>query len=503
MKLVIMALLLGASLAGAAGKQPAGATVDFTRGKHNAAVPAGILGAQLGWIPNGFYKDSAALHLLRRAGFTSLRLDALLQRIFTSETPDWGQIDPVLAALARAKIEPVIMVGYTPRWLQPSLSPCGAGAAYHAYPRDLKRWSELTAALVAHLDQAFPGLVRDYEIWNEPDTDAGMCVTAAAQKSRAQRYLRMFALAAGAMRAQAKLDHATIRVGAPALSRPERASSWVRVLREGTDAPPDFISYHQYGGSAAEIRAGLTWDGSHSSLSLRARTLDPRHGMAAGYLRVRQAAASLPVYLDEYNATDAYEPDCCRNHPVYAPLWNALTVQELLNVTYRSSAPVPERIMYFAAQDWFAPDGPNTAWFCLMGALNSRMDCDYVDGRPDPYPQYYVYELIAGEDYLALSRGGYLAVAASAAEPHIEVAAWSTDRGRAVLLTNSGRNARDFNLGMSDSSGFEDHATRYLLDAEHPRIGTEPLAVARAPGKATVRIRMPGYSVVGLLLRPR
>jgi len=501
MKSIVGALLLGLVSLAAAENKPVNVVVDFATRKY--AIPAGILGAQLGWVPNGFYRDSGALDRLRRAGFASMRLDAFLQKVFATETPDWSLIDPVLAALARAQIQPLIMVGYTPPSLEPRPNPCAAGvAAYHAWPRDLKRWSELATALVAHFDRAFPGLVRDYEIWNEPDQQAGMCLPVAAQTSRLKSYLRMFALAAGPMRAQAGLDHVKIRVGGPAISRPQPAAAWVRALRR-TAGGPDFISYHQYLATVSDIRAGLDWDGPDPSHSLRARTLDVQYGMAAGFRRVQRAARSVPVYLDEHNASDAYQADCCRNHPVYAPLWNALAVQELLNSAHPDTMGVPDRIMYFAAQDWFVPDRPNTAWFCLMGSLNSRMDCDYADGKSDPYPQFYAYELMAGEDYLALSRGGYLAGSAHADNSAIHVAAWSGDRGRAVLLTNSGRPARQLVLTVRDSSDSPETATRYLLQAGHPGIQAETLAFPPSRGKRTLTISMPGYSVVGLLLRSR
>src|SRR5437868_8454570 len=74
-------------------------TVDFGSGTRYQ-IPAGFLGAQLGYPSNDFYRNKSALKALRQAGFTELRVDALLHKVFAHRNkPDWSQIDPILVAL--------------------------------------------------------------------------------------------------------------------------------------------------------------------------------------------------------------------------------------------------------------------------------------------------------------------------------------------------------------------------------------------------------------------
>jgi hypothetical protein len=497
-------LVLALSLAAAAQRTPADAVrLDFGgRRDHRYPVPAHLLGAQLGWIPNGFYKQRAALQQLRQAGFTSMRMDARLQKIYASPTPDWTEIDSVVSALLDAGFEPLIMVGYTPGWLQPDPNPCAtAAAAYHAAPRNVQRWADLAAELVAHLDRAFPARVRDYEIWNEPDTPAGLCVSPAGR--RRETYMQMYRAAYLALRAQARRDRAAIRIGGPALSKPESAGPWISGLLALAGSRPDFISYHHYAGDASGNPAAPSAEAAVTWPSLLARTTGRRQGIAAEYGRVRRVATakgkSPDIYLDEYNTTSAYRPDCCRNDSRYAPVWNALVLQELLNASYRGAG-VPERVMYFAAQDWFADAPPGTAWFCLLG-VGSRMDCDYSSGKADPYPQFYAYALLAGRGYLQLSQGGYLAASPGApATQHVHTSAWYTEAGDSVLISNSGGAVRTVAVVLERTGPVKAEATRFLLDRENPGIAAEPLQMSVEGTNLRATLRLPPFSVLGIFL---
>jgi hypothetical protein len=497
-------LVLALSLA-AAGQGAPMVTVkaDFgNRRDLRFAVPPGMLGAQLGWIPNGFYKQRTALGRLRDAGFGSLRVDALLQKVYQSERPDWTQIDGVVAAILEVRLEPLIMVGYTPAWLQPVPNPCGTNAApYHAPARDPGRWAELAAALVGHFDVAFPGRVHEYEIWNEPDTPAGLCV----EKSALRRavYLRMYAAAARAMRAQARRDGTAIRIGGPAIASPVSAREWMPPLLERGAPRPDFVSYHHYLGDSTQHSATVA-DPAKSWTVLLVRTRDSRGGIAAGYRRVRRVGRlgreQPSVYLDEYNTTSAYRPDCCRNDPAYAPLWNALVIQEILNGSYRGWG-LPSRLMYFAAQDWFAEAPAGTAWFCLFGDLNSRMDCDYSKGNTEAYPQFYAYALIAGKGYLHLADGAHVAPRVESSAPEqVTTSAWYTEGGDSVLISNTGSTERSISLELERTGNVQATATRFLLDREHPQIAAEPLRLSGSGLRWRVRVRLPAYAVLGIFL---
>jgi hypothetical protein len=303
------------------------------------------------------------------------------------------------------------------------------------------------------------------------------------------------------MRGQAARDRAQIRIGGPALAKFQSASAWIpALLADKTALHLDFVSYHQYFGTASDLAAGFPWDGS-SPQSLLSRTRDPKIGAAVALRQVSASAkhsahgAQLPVFLDEYNTTDAFQKDCCRNSPLYAPVWNALFVQQILNSVYRYHAPLPHRLMYFAAQDWFATDNPHTAWYCLFGTWNAAMDCAYDEASARPYPQYYALALLAGAKYLDLASGGFLATQ-TPTHGALEVSAWRTAKQHSVVITNPTSrpahaqiNFRSFGMGPRQ-------AELYLLNRQHPQILKNAVVIENG----AFQIAVPGYSVVGIAI---
>ena len=77
-------------------------------------IPRGIIAAQL-----GFLTGSASLNQLRQNGYAELRTNAQLPNIFlTSSTADWTQIDPTINLLKSAGLKTLIVMTFTPGWLQ-------------------------------------------------------------------------------------------------------------------------------------------------------------------------------------------------------------------------------------------------------------------------------------------------------------------------------------------------------------------------------------------------
>src|SRR6478672_3134225 len=140
-------------------------SIDFG-GRSNSTVPIapGMIAGQLGYLAN-----SVGLSLLHQANYQEFRIDAVLQNIYGPPTPDWTKLDPNVTLLQSNGFRPLIVIDYTPSWLQ-GTNYCPSGtSSVHNVPNDVNKWGQLAAAVVAHMDQAFPGLVLDYEIWNEPD----------------------------------------------------------------------------------------------------------------------------------------------------------------------------------------------------------------------------------------------------------------------------------------------------------------------------------------------
>ena len=86
------------------------------------------------------------------------------------------------------------------------------------------QWAQIAVQYVTHMSGTFPGVVQDYEIWNEPNA-TGMCSTADHLKT----YMAIYAAAAPAMKAAAPAG-TTIRIGGPVLSG--YSQLWLSTLLE-------------------------------------------------------------------------------------------------------------------------------------------------------------------------------------------------------------------------------------------------------------------------------
>jgi hypothetical protein len=58
--------------------------------------------------------------------------------------------------------------------------------------------------------------------------------------------------------------------------------------------------------------------------------------------------ASTPVYVTEYNTNWAFYQDCCKNHPTYAPLFNALYLTDMLDTVYNALPQMTTKIYYYS-----------------------------------------------------------------------------------------------------------------------------------------------------------
>ena len=124
-----------------------------------------------------------------------------------------------------------------------------------------------------HMDEKFPGVVTDYEIWNEPNT-AALCVPTASKLSD---YLKLYEAAVPPMRAQVQADHSTARVGGPATAGLN--SAWVTAMLSNSTIAQniDFLSYHDYMFSSSQL--GAQWDTYNGVSSVYQRTQDTASGV--------------------------------------------------------------------------------------------------------------------------------------------------------------------------------------------------------------------------------
>ena len=399
--------------------------VDFgSRTTTAYPVPSDMFGAGRGESIHSV----ADRTLITQAGVTVSRLYAQIPLVYATQTPNWTKIDPLIAAIQAAGQKVLLQMSKTPPWLQPSTIPCAGNDT--AAPTDTTQWAKIAASYVAHMDATFPGVVQDYEIWNEPNA-TGIC-----SADHLKSYMAIYAAAAPMMKNQAVADGATIRVGGPSVSG--YTSRWLTaLLNDPTTAPyVDFVSYHQYlfGGTDLQVQ----WDTYNGNSSIYQATQDPSNGALANYTKTstvvkagkQPLGSNTPIYITEFNTNFSFFKDCCRNDPSFAPLWNSLYVTDLLNSAY-AGLQVPSKLIYFAASAY--------PWFCLIGVPDQNSDCLYSSQSvPQPYPQYYAFQLLSSRSYLGLVDGGYMAKSISppTGGGGLAVTAFYTASQDAIVITN-------------------------------------------------------------------
>ena len=345
------------------------------------------------------------------------------------------------------------------------------------------------------MDQKFPGLVTDYEIWNEPDS-GGMCGTTNALNS----YLALYAAAAPQIKKQAAADGFKVRVGGPAAS--SMNSTWFNALLTQASTAPyvDFVSYHSYMAGSANIKA--TWDKNNGTTPLYTLTQDPATGAAATFVAAAKAVsaghqplgAATPIYVDEFNTNWAFQKDCCRNDPTYSPVFNVLYVADVLNTVYAGASHVPGQLTYYAAV--------SEPGFCLLGDWNPNMDCSHASGAPVPYPQYYAYELMASGDYLDMNAGGYMAssVTGRNSGPGVVTTAFYTGKQDSVLIVNPTSTSYSHLMSFSNLGLSAPTATLYQV-VNGKSISHASLPLKQTGSSYSANVTIPPYTVIGIALR--
>lgn len=425
-------------------------TVDFaSRSTSLHAVPAHLFGAER----MDSMRNTADLDLVKAAGINYARFYALIPQVFASKTPNWSSIDGNIRRISAGGVKIMLQMHQTPPWLLPSGTPCGSDVSqYDAMPTDVNQWAQMAVQYVNHMEDTFPGVVTDYEIWNEPNTGA-LCVSTANKLSS---YLKLYDAAAPLMIAAIKAHPgSTAKVGGPATAGFQ--STWVKAMLADPVASQNmgFMAYHDYMFSSTQT--GAQWDTYNGTISVYQRTQNTGAGPMATYLYAAQilkdAGKNIPLYNTEYNLNWSFSKNCCQNDPIYSPVWNGMYVADVLNAVYNGAHPnAIGHMVYFAA----------TAhpYFCLVGQINANMDCTYPT-TPQPYPQYFLYQLLGSPTYLGLQNGGYMAnsISPSTLGNGLVVTAFYTTNLDAIVLVNPTSNSLDDvtvtvnNTGLTGPSG--------------------------------------------------
>ncbi len=467
-------------------------TADFgSRANNTPAVPANLFAYGRGEAIH----DATDRALLTQAGVTVSRMSANIATVFATQAPDWTKIDPMIADVQATGQHAMLQLNQSPPWLQPTTGGCAANM--YAAPTDMNQWAQVAAQIVAHMDSAFPGVVTDYEIWNEPNA-TGICTAA----NHMTTYMSLYGIAAPAMKAQAAQDGQTIRIGGPVLSG--YSQTWIdTLLTTSTTAPyVDFISYHQYFFGSQNLQ--VQWDKYTGDWSLYNAMQDPSNGAAGIYNKVLGRAAlgkqpggvNTPVYVTEFNTNWAFFADCCRNDKTYAPLFNALYTVYMLDSVYNGSAHVPNNLTYFASSAY--------PYFCMIGVPDAGSDCMYsVGANPSPYPQYYAFQLLASPAYLGLQGGGYMAksISTPTGGGGLATTAFYTPTQDALVIVNPtptsypAINVAFANPGITSTQG-----TLYTIQ-NGAQINSANISFASSGTTRSATIAVPPYSVQAISLK--
>jgi len=472
-------LLLGVSVV-----QSQTVSTDFgNRSGATHVVPSGILA--VGGVGSTL-SDQFTINRLAVAGVNQTRFWISLSQIYATKYPNFTILDNTLERMKNSGVHPMAVMDDTP----PSL-----GSKACAPPSDIWQWGQMAASVVAHVNQKFPGLLLDYEIWNEPEIASSLCIS--NDTTRLDTYISMFAEAAAAMHAQAMSDHEPIRTGGPTISNLTLASVWIPALLNNASAVPyvDFVSFHLYVSGLKEIDAGMTWS------DLYANTQSSWHGLAHYYNLIEPLvraghqpnSAATPIYVSEFNDNWAFALDCCRNNATYGSLWNTVAIIDFLNVVYSGAFAVPSRLVYFNISG---------NYFCMMGEWNSEMDCN--TSVLEPYPQFYTYELFASPDYLDLEAGGYMAVSVSPASTTsgLGATAFYTNTADSVVVINPTPTTYSaVNINLTNTGFTSPKGEVYLLDASHGKISSQPVALKTIAGGYSAEVEVPFYSTVALSIK--
>lgn len=477
-------VLTAALLWGASAAQSQTVSANFgNRSGATSVVPSGLFA--VGGTGSSV-TDQSPISTLTTAGLNETRFWIPLQQIYATSTPNFSFLDHTLEIMKAAGLHPLGVIYETP----PSLGPTICSA-----PSNIWKWGQMAASVVAHVDQKFPGLLQDYEIWNEPDLPSSLCISDAT--TRLNTYVSMFAEAASAMHAQANSDGQTIRTGGPVISEVALGLTWFPALLNNASAAPyvDFVSFHIYITGLTNIQSGMTWP------DLYAVTQSPTHGIARAYNMLeplvrkgRQPnAASTPIYISEYNDNWAFANDCCRNDPTYGPLWNSVAITDLLNVVYSGASAGPSQLTYF-----------NSAgkYFCILGEWNSAMDCD--PSVLEPYPQFYAYKLFASPDYLDLQAGGHMAASISPASTTSGLNAtafYTGDADSVVIINPTATWYNSVNVVLNNSGLTSGTGTMYLIDKWHGQISSQAVTLKPIAGGYSAAVEVPAYSTVAVSVK--
>lgn len=486
MKRLFICVLL---LVGWTGSVSSQVTADFGGRTGGTVIPAGWQG-----VNDMHHLDSTSTVTMTNAAVKVSRVSLSLAQVWAncpspctaSYTAIDGQTD--LAASGGYKLEIYIQ-----------LTPPDLGATTCTPPSNNTTWATRAAAAIAHVDARHSGVALYWGVWNEPDLTGNLCP---GSGTNLQAYLPIYAAAAPAMITQVSTDGQTALVGGPTLGSPAaNAATWLAntstglLGNTGTAPSVQFVDYHSYLGGCT-----VSWSACFTALQNASTGQNALYASINTLVRAgtQPNASTTPILVTEYNDSSAFSADPVRNDPFFGPLWNAVSLIDWLN-----TSPIPQGLWYYNS----ASSGSAT-FFCLFGNWAAG-DCS----QPplNPYPQFYLYELINSLVYMNLGASGHLAASVSpgSSTSGLQAAAWYTSTNDCILMANptsSPVSTGTITLNNAGYSGLQSAYT-YLLNGNNaslttaivgltPIVNGYTIAAVSIPANSVLAVSLPGAAIV-------
>jgi len=136
-----------------------------------------------------------------------------------------------------------------------------------------------------------------------------------------------------------------------------------------------------------------------------------------------------------------------------------------------------------------------------LGTINSAMDCSPSSFQPDP--QFYLYQLFAGSNFLGLVNGGQMArsmsLSQTATQAGIAATAFYTASADSIVIINP--TANDYpqlTVAAQNAGATTGQATRYVLNSSNPQIASSSLSLTASGNGFATSVRVPPFSVVAI-----
>ncbi len=224
-------------------------------------------------------------------------------------------LDRVMDAWLENSLEPFLELGFMPEKLAAGEQTLFYWRAHTTPPRDMKAWTDLVRATLAHLAARY-GKERvegwPCEIWNEPNLPGFW------ENADKQKYLELYRATVLAV----KETLPGMRVGGPAICGGAGSQQWVAdflAYCRDTGTPVDFVTRHAYMGQTPEHRGRYLYHEMNRPEDLAAEMRETRNVIDSfpGY-------RGLPMHITEFNTS--YNPFC----PIHDTVYNAALCAGLL-----------------------------------------------------------------------------------------------------------------------------------------------------------------------------